>query len=314
MSDAIHSHSLSHVLKKLLAGGAAGCCAKTAVAPLDRIKILLQAHNHHYKHLGVISSLQQVKNKEGFFSLYKGNGVHMLRVFPYAAIQFTSFDLFKKGLRHIYRDGNVHLIRLTSGSLAGLTAVLFTYPLDVVRARLAFQVSGEHIYTGLVDAFRSITFHEGGIPALYRGMVPTLLGMVPYAGISFYSFETLKELCLKYFPQHFARSSNNNSDALVLITPAKIICGGFAGAIGQTLAYPLDVVRRRVQLSKMLPESHKYRRRWYQILIMVYKEDGVFRGLYRGMSINYMRGVPMYAVSFSMNETLKEKLGLDTSS
>ncbi|XP_069124414.1 solute carrier family 25 member 16-like [Argopecten irradians] len=314
MSDALQSQSFNHLAKKLLAGGAAGCCAKTAVAPLDRIKILLQAHNQHYKHLGVISSLIQVKNKEGFFSLYKGNGVHMLRMFPYAAIQFTSFDLYKQALRHLHSEGNVHLIRLTSGSLAGLTAVLCTYPLDMVRARLAFQVSGEHIYTGLVDAFRSIRFHEGGVPALYRGMVPTLLGMVPYAGISFYSFETLKELCLQYFPDYLGRSNPNNPDTLVLRTSAKIFCGGFAGAMGQTLAYPLDVVRRRVQLSKMLPESHKYKRKWYQILLMVYREDGVFRGLYRGMSINYMRGVPMYAVSFTMNETFKELLGLDTSS
>ncbi|OWF51841.1 graves disease carrier protein-like [Mizuhopecten yessoensis] len=314
MPDAIQPQSFSHLAKKLLAGGAAGCCAKTAVAPLDRIKILLQGHNHHYKHLGVVSSLRQVKNKEGFFSLYKGNGVHMLRVFPYAAIQFTSFDIFYKGLRNLYGDDHIHLIRLTAGAVAGPTAVLFTYPLDFVRARLAFQVSGEHIYTGLVDALRSITSQEGGVRALYRGIVPSLLGMVPYAGTSFYSFETLKDLSLKNFPDYVARPSSTNPDKLVLIMPAKVVFGGIAGAMGQTLAYPLDVVRRRVQLARMLPDSDKYRRRWYQILIMIYKEDGVPRGLYRGMSINYLRGAPMYAVSFTMNEILKEMFGLDTSS
>lgn len=104
--------------------GVAGCCAKTTIAPLDRIKILLQAQNPHYKHLGknktwkankclflhicatwgklwsifagVWSTLKAVPKKEGFLGLYKGNGAMMVRIFPYGAIQFMSFDKYKK--------------------------------------------------------------------------------------------------------------------------------------------------------------------------------------------------------------------------
>ena len=64
----------------------------------------------------------------------------------------------------------------------GMSAVLVTYPLDVIRARLAFQVAGEVIYTGIIDAFRIMITQEGGIRALYKGIVPTMLGMAPYAG------------------------------------------------------------------------------------------------------------------------------------
>ena len=67
--------------------------------------------------------------------------------------------------------------------LAGMTAVLLTYPLDVIRARLAFQVAGEVIYTGVVDAFRVMITREGGFRALYKGIVPTMIGMAPYAGL-----------------------------------------------------------------------------------------------------------------------------------
>lgn len=76
--------------------GVAGMCSKTTVAPLDRIKILLQAHSVHYKHLGVFSGLRHIVRRESFFALYKGNGAQMVRIFPYAATQFTAFEIYKK--------------------------------------------------------------------------------------------------------------------------------------------------------------------------------------------------------------------------
>ncbi|GBO27079.1 Graves disease carrier protein, partial [Araneus ventricosus] len=81
--------------KSFIAGGVAGMCAKTTVAPLDRIKILLQAHNHHYKHYGVFSGLRGIVQKESVIGLYKGNGAQMVRIFPYGAVQFVSFEIYK---------------------------------------------------------------------------------------------------------------------------------------------------------------------------------------------------------------------------
>ncbi|XP_019473050.1 graves disease carrier protein isoform X1 [Meleagris gallopavo] len=160
----------------------AGCCAKTTTAPLDRVKILLQAHNHHYKHLGVFSTLCAVPKKEGYLGLYKGNGAMMIRIFPYGAIQFMAFDQYKKVIKkHLGISGHVH--RLMAGSMAGITAVICTYPLDMVRVRLAFQVKGEHKYMGIIHAFKMIYTKEGGFSGFYRGLMPTVVGMAPYAGI-----------------------------------------------------------------------------------------------------------------------------------
>ena len=90
-------------------------------------------------------------------------------------------------------------------------------------------------------------------------------------------------------------------------------CGGVAGAVGQTAAYPLDVTRRRMQLAKMVPETSRFSSAGLvRTLVLVYREDGVARGLYRGMSVNYVRAVPMMAVTFSVYETVKQKLGLET--
>ncbi|KAK6187836.1 hypothetical protein SNE40_005773 [Patella caerulea] len=307
-----HSFSRRQVLfKTFIAGGIAGCVAKTTVAPLDRVKILLQAHNQHYKNLGVFSTISQVIKKEGVLGLYKGNGVQMLRIFPYASIQFMTYEQYKNVTRKLIGN-HPHLIKLLAGSMAGLTAVLFTYPLDVARARLAFQVKGEHVYLGFVDVFKSMIYDEGGHKALYRGIVPSVLGMAPYAGLSFYSFETLKKMCLDNFPEFCGKPCPQNTGGLVLILPAKLICGGLAGAAAQSFAYPLDVVRRRLQLSIMLPDSHKYDRGWFNTLILIYKEDGLVHGLYRGLSVNYIRVMPMVAVSFSTYEVTKQLFGLDT--
>lgn len=154
-----------------------------------------------------------------------------------------------------------------------------TYPLDTIRARLAFQVTGEHKYTGILHTATTILKEEGGARALYRGFLPTLMGMVPYAGLSFYCFEVLKYAAMKYSPNLLCNrlerntgltskitdSSNGNLyfipiilGGLVLSVPAKLLCGGFAGALAQSFSYPFDVTRRRMQLAMMNPETAKF--------------------------------------------------------
>ncbi|XP_035231354.1 graves disease carrier protein-like isoform X2 [Stegodyphus dumicola] len=285
-------------------------CAKTTVAPLDRIKILLQAHNHHYKHLGVFSGLKSIVEKEKVWGLYKGNGAQMVRIFPYAAVQFLSFECYKKILRNNF--GQSQELKLLAGSAAGVTAVLMTYPLDVVRARLAFQVTGEHVYTGIVHTLFCIFRTEGGMRALYKGLSPTVLGMIPYAGLSFYSFERLKLWCLEYLPSVCGKSRSSSSGGIVLNVPALLLCGGIAGGVAQTVSYPLDVARRKMQLSMMRPETHRFGKDLITTLVLTFREDGIKKGLYRGMSINYLRAIPMTAVSFSTYELMKRLLGLDT--
>ncbi|XP_055601390.1 solute carrier family 25 member 16-like isoform X2 [Uranotaenia lowii] len=306
--------NMDFIAKNLLAGGIAGMCSKTAVAPLDRIKILLQAHSIHYKHLGVFSGLKHIVKKESFLALYKGNGAQMVRIFPYAATQFTAFEIYKKYLGKILpsKIPIKHADKFVAGAGAGVTAVTLTYPLDTIRARLAFQVTGEHRYNGIVHTAVTIFKTEGGFRALYRGFVPTLMGMVPYAGFSFYCFEMLKFVCMKYAPGVTCDRLERNTGGLVLSVPAKLLCGGFAGAVAQSFSYPLDVTRRRMQLAMMNPETAKFGMGMFRTLAIIYNENGIIKGLYRGMSINYLRAIPMVAVSFSTYELMKQTLNLDT--
>ncbi|RWS07320.1 solute carrier protein-like protein [Dinothrombium tinctorium] len=281
-------HDLNFLTKSFFAGGIAGMTSKTTVAPLDRIKILLQAHNNHYKHYGVFSGLKRIVEKESFFGLYKGNGAQMVRIFPYAAVQFLSFEIYKKFNAKTFGKSSSanHGLKFLSGSMAGVTAAVTTYPLDLVRARLAFHVTVPstdgtaavaqqrmRIFPTLVSVIRN----EGGFLALYKGLTPTVLGMIPYSGFSFYGFERFKYFLLQHFPQVFGTEKN---DKIMLNVPSKLICGGIAGAIAQTFSYPLDVARRRMQLSMLTPETQKYSKGCLSTLTLTYREHGIVKGFY----------------------------------
>ena len=126
---------------------------------------------------GVVSGLKKIVRDESLKALYKGNGAQMVRIFPYASTQFTSYEIYKKvsislfyqklskmhslfqfltNLSHKSGSNLNFLISGVSGSLAGVTSVFLTYPLDTVRARLAFQVEGSHIYNGIIHAAKTI--------------------------------------------------------------------------------------------------------------------------------------------------------------
>ena len=145
-------------LKTFISGGIAGSVAKTLVAPIDRCKILLQVHNAHYEGYGIFESFYRIVQKEGFLSLYNGNGAQLLRIFPYAAMQFTSYETYKRLNVSLFGHEAEHklLNNLACGSLAGITAVSVTYPLDIIRSRLAFQFKGEYVYDGIGDAIKKI--------------------------------------------------------------------------------------------------------------------------------------------------------------
>ncbi|XP_045476705.1 graves disease carrier protein homolog isoform X1 [Harmonia axyridis] len=299
------------VSKNLLAGGIAGMVSKSTVAPLDRVKILMQAHNKHHASHGVVNGIKHIIKSESLLALYKGNGAQMVRIFPYAATQFTSFEIYKTHLSGVFGPKS-HIDKFLAGAAAGLTSVTLTYPLDTIRARLAFQIKGEHIYNGITHAAVTIFKEEGGTRALYRGFIPTLMGMVPYAGLSFYCFEYFKYGCMKYLPWLTCNPCQKNTGGLVLSVPAKLICGGLAGAVAQSVSYPLDVTRRRMQLAMLNPQTEKFGQSMFLTLKLIYRNNGIVNGLYRGMSINYVRAIPMVAVSFSTYELCKQLLNLDT--
>lgn len=177
---------------------------------------------------------------------YRGNGASVARIVPYAALHYMTYEQYRRWIILTFPDvGRGPVLDLVAGSFAGGTAVLFTYPLDLVRTKLAYQVVGpsslnaqatlksERIYKGILDCF-SKTYKEAGIRGLYRGVAPSLYGIFPYAGLKFYFYEEMKS--------HVPKEQRKNISV-------KLVCGSVAGLLGQTFTYPLDVVRRQMQVN-----------------------------------------------------------------
>ncbi|KAG8003564.1 Mitochondrial coenzyme A transporter SLC25A42 [Nibea albiflora] len=169
--------------------------------------------------------------KDGLLSLWRGNSATMVRVMPYAAIQFFSHEQYKTHLGGYYGYQGKALPpfpRFLAGSLAGTTAAMLTYPLDMVRARMA--VTAREMYSNIMHVFVRIS-QEEGVKTLYRGFTPTILGVIPYAGITFFTYETLKKL-------HSEKTKRSQPYPY-----ERLAFGACAGLIGQSASYPLDVVR-----------------------------------------------------------------------
>ncbi|VDM34847.1 unnamed protein product [Hydatigera taeniaeformis] len=293
-------------------GGLAGCCAKTAIAPLDRAKINFQSTSFLTK-LNVAASemcfnvkalfnfLKHSYLTAGVRSLWRGNSATLTRIFPYAAVQYGVHERAKHYLgisdlpHHCLSKSQVQLRRFLAGCIAGTVSVSFTYPLDLVRARMA--VTERVKYANLVDVVR-LTCREENLRSLYHGFTPALFGILPYSGIAFFTFETLKEWRIK------KRLTSDNRSPQSLRPIENLSCGALAGVLGQTASYPLDIVRRRMQTGSVTGHP-EYTRSIMGTLRIVYRQEGLFHGLYKGVTMNWIKGPIAAGISFTVFHQLQ---------
>eukprot|EP01117_Protostelium_nocturnum_P014404 TRINITY_DN5481_c0_g1_i1.p1 TRINITY_DN5481_c0_g1~~TRINITY_DN5481_c0_g1_i1.p1 ORF type:complete len:313 (-),score=91.88 TRINITY_DN5481_c0_g1_i1:49-987(-) len=280
-------------LKHFLAGGIAGAVSRTSVSPLERLKILYQVQPVGSKEYSSIRvSLLKMYKDDGLMGYFKGNGTNIVRIVPYSAAQFAAYEKFKQLLIKPGDRDLTPLNRLNAGALAGIVSVVVTYPLDLIRTRLSVQ-SSEAKYTGILNAWRTIVKEEG-YGALFKGLSPTVMGVAPYVGLNFMTYETLKA----FVKQHIQPEPT---------TYQLLTCGGTAGAIAQTITYPLDVLRRRMQMQGF-GEGHPVYGNTLNAIITMWKQDS-YRAFYKGLIPNYLKVVPAISISFVTYEYCKTLLG-----
>ncbi|GLT84724.1 hypothetical protein SLE2022_029400 [Rubroshorea leprosula] len=314
------SYAFLSICKSLAAGGVAGGVSRTAVAPLERLKILLQVQNpHNIKYTGTIQGLKYIWRTEGFRGLFKGNGANCARIIPNSAVKFFTYEQASKGILYLYQQqtGNedarlTPVLRLGAGACAGITAMSATYPMDLVRGRLTVQTENSpYQYRGMFHALSTV-LREEGPRALYKGWVPSVIGVIPYVGLNFAIYESLKDWLVKSKPFGLAEDSE-----LGLIT--RLACGAVAGTVGQTIAYPSDVIRRRMQMAgwsnaaSVVTGDGKAPLE-YSGMIDAFRKTARYEGfgaLYKGLVPNSVKVVPSLAIAFVTYEVVRDLLGVE---
>nr|XP_020472736.1 calcium-binding mitochondrial carrier protein SCaMC-1 [Monopterus albus] len=279
--------------KQLTAGAMAGAVSRTGTAPLDRIKVFMQVHSSKSNEISLVGGFKQMIKEGGVTSLWRGNGINVLKIAPETAIKFMAYEQYKKLLSSEPGKVKTHE-RFMAGSLAGATAQTTIYPMEVMKTRLTLRKTGQ--YSGMFDCAKKILKNEG-VKAFYKGYVPNILGIIPYAGIDLAIYESLKNIWLSKYAKDTA-----NPGILVLLG-----CGTISSTCGQLASYPLALIRTRMQAqasvegSEQMPMSRMVKK--------ILRKDGFF-GFYRGILPNFMKVIPAVSISYVVYEYMRSGLGI----
>ena len=354
--------------------------ARAATAAAHGHAAAAAAHGHHaaaaaaaaavpgQHYTGIFQTLRHILEKEGWRSLWNGNGANVVRVIPNYGLRFSFNDRARELVASFKKSnatGSVagtagssaavsvaanavpHLSKFDlflAGSLAGIGQITITYPAEVVFTRLT--ISGSAVagakYSGIFDCIRKTVQHEG-LRAFYNGYSATLLSGVPYVALQMSCYEIFQR-SLAAFVRNNTKNNNNSaasasaankegeregktagvaskhananatansnsgsgSDRSVVV---KLTAGAFAGLVAQTLTFPGDVIRKRMQSDGMGGKPKVYKGLW-DACVKITQREG-FKGFFDGVKVNSWRCLPEGALMFVIFDGLKQGLKID---
>jgi len=265
----------------MLSGVAAGV-AKTAAAPIERVKLLIQNQDEMLKsgrldkpYTGVVDCTKRVLSTEGITPFWRGNLANVLRYFPTQALNFA----FKERIKAVFKVPKDAPFaqklgsNIASGGMAGTLSLCFVYSLDFARTRLANDnksKDGTRQYNGLIDVYKK-TLASDGIGGLYRGFVISAVGIFVYRGMYFGLYDSLKPVILGDSPSPFS----------------SFFLGWAVTIVSGLMSYPIDTVRRRMMMTS--GAAVKYNGS-IDCAKQVIKNEG-FMSLMKGAGANILRGI-----------------------
>lgn len=271
-------------------GGASGAVAKTITAPIERVKLIIQTQDANPRirsgevprYTGIGNVFTRVAKEQGLLAFWRGNFTNVIRYFPTQAFNFAFKDSIKK-LFPRYNPktdfGKFFLVQLASGGIAGAGSLTIVYPLDYARTRLASDVgSGKKDFKGLGDCLLKTARGPQGIKGLYNGFGVSVAGIIPYRGVYFGLYDTLREL----------NPYKNNLGFMGFFT--KFACAQATAIAAGYASYPFDTVRRRLQMQSEKPRENWIYKGTFDCATKVVKEEGL-RALFKGAGANALRTV-----------------------
>jgi len=266
--------------------GAAAVISKTAAAPIERVKLMVQNQDEMLKsgrldraYTGVLDCTKRILSEEGVIPFWRGNLANCLRYFPTQALNFAFKDKIKAQFKPTKQDGGMLRLgkNVASGGLAGALSLCFVYSLDYARTRLANDTKtakkgggSERQFNGLFDVYKK-TMATDGVSGLYRGFVISCVGIIVYRGCYFGFYDTLKPMIL-------------GADAGVM---SSFLLGYAVTVTAGLCSYPIDTVRRRMMMTS--GEAVNYSGS-IDCTVQVLKNEGIL-SFYKGAGANILRGM-----------------------
>merc|ERR1712189_128179 len=265
--------------------GVAAVVSKTAAAPIERVKLLVQNQDEMIKqgkltepYKGVLDCTKRTLQTEGLLPFWRGNLANCIRYFPTQALNFAFKDKIKIMFKQNKSDP--YLVNfsknIASGGAAGALSLCFVYSLDYARTKLANDTKsakkgGEREYNGLIDVYGK-TLKSDGIQGLYRGFVISCVGIIVYRGCYFGFYDSLKPILL------------GDKDASLFLS----FCLGYGVTVTSGLiSYPIDTIRRRMMMTS--GQAVKYNGA-IDCTRQILANEG-FMSMMKGAGANILRGV-----------------------
>jgi solute carrier family 25 (adenine nucleotide translocator) protein 4/5/6/31 len=274
-------------LKDLAAGGIAGGISKTIVAPIERVKLVLQVQASNLEQIpvdkrykGMVDAFVRIPAEQGFASFWRGNMANVIRYFPTQALNFAFKDTYKQ-MFLAGVDKNKDFWRffagnLASGGAAGATSLLFVYPLDFARTRLGADVAkdGQRQFNGLWDCISQV-YAKDGMAGLYRGFGVSLGGIIVYRAAFFGGYDTAKDVLL---------TGDLAKNPIAQWAVAQVVT-----TISGIVSYPFDTVRRRMMMQSGKPVAEQQYKSTLDCWVQIMSKEGP-SALFHGALSNVLRG------------------------
>jgi len=272
-------------LVDFLVGGVSAAVSKTVVAPIERVKLLLQVQDANknipadQRYNGIGDCFRRVASEQGIAAFWRGNLANVIRYFPTQALNFACKDFYKQTLcpyNPKTDPGKFFIGNCASGGAAGATSLCFVYPLDFARTRLAADVGSgkEREFNGLVDCLRKVA-QKDGVQGLYRGFGISVVGIIAYRASYFGMFDTGKVML-------FEDIKKANFFAMWAFAQCVTVSAGI-------VSYPLDTVRRRLMMTSGQTGKDRMYNGTMDCFAKIYRDEGG-RAFFKGCLSNVIRG------------------------
>lgn len=299
--DKVHLSASEHAF----AGAVSGAISRACIQPLDVLKIRFQLQvepltkSADPKYYGNLQACRRIIEEEGVRALWKGHVPAQILSIAYGVAQYGSFEFLTQKVWHHLPETLTTTYRPMThticGGLGGCIGAAFVHPVDVIRTR--FVAQGEpKVYKNLAAAIRSIMAKDG-IQGYYRGLVPAVSLVGPQMAAQFGLYAL------------FSRLWDDSAKKISPSIPSSVdhfICGSASGFFAKLIVYPIDVVKKRLQVQgfEEARQSFGVVRKYNGVFHCIYvsfRDEGT-QFLFKGLSPSLIKSSAVAGINFCVYE------------